>query len=129
MRVLIDTNVFLWCLAGETVRLSRRAKRLLESDETELVLSAVSLWEIAVKAQAGKLQVPQEGGFFQEHMALLGVQTVLPVEATHVFALFGLPRHHRDPFDRLLAAQCVVEKLPLVASDRALRRYPIEVIW
>lgn len=102
MRVLLDTNVFLWCIAGKKYRLS---------------------------ARAGKLELPEEKDFFQEHMALLGIDGVLAIEASHVFGVFQLPDHHRDPFDRLLAAQCMVEKLPLVASDAVLRRYPIEVIW
>jgi len=62
-------------------------------------------------------------------MGLLGIQFVLPVEASHVFELFNLHDHHRDPFDRLLIAQCIAERIPLIASDVAVRRYPIEVIW
>ena len=78
---------------------------------------------------AGKLELPEEAEFFREHMALLGIEAVVPVEASHVFGVLRLPDHHRDPFDRLLVAQCQVERLPLVASDSLLRRYPIEVVW
>ena len=129
MRVLLDTNVFLWCIGGEKSRLSRRAAAVLEDEETELLLSAVSLWEIALKVRAGKLELPEEWEFFHEQMTLLRIGGVLSVEAGHVFRLFRLPDHHRDPFDRLLVAQCQVEKLPLVASDAARRRYDIEVVW
>ncbi len=109
--------------------MSRRASRIVGDEDTELALSVVSLWEIALKAGAGKLELPEEKSFFQEHMGLLGIRRVLAIEASHVFGLFSLPDHHRDPFDRLLVAQCMVENIPLVASDALLRRYPIEIIW
>lgn len=129
MRVLLDTNVFLWCLAGETRRLSARAAAVLEDESTVLLLSAASLWEIALKVRAGKLDLPERWQFFYEHMSALGIQVVLPVESRHVFGLFALPDHHRDPFDRLLVAQCQAERLPLVASDQILRRYDIQILW
>ena len=129
MKALLDTNIFLWCIAGRKSRLSRRAAKVVEDEDTELLLSAVSIWEIALKARAGKLEIPEEKSFFQEQMGLLGIQFVLAVEASHVFELFTLPDHHRDPFDRLLVAQCIAERIPLIASDAAFRRYPIEVIW
>jgi PIN domain nuclease of toxin-antitoxin system len=129
VRVLLDTNVFLWCLAGETRRLSARAAAVLEDESTVLLLSAASLWEIALKVRAGKLDLPERWQFFYEHMSALGIQVVLPVESRHVFGLFALPDHHRDPFDRLLVAQCQAERLPLVASDQILRRYDIQILW
>jgi PIN domain nuclease of toxin-antitoxin system len=129
VRVLLDTNIFLWCIGGPKSRLSRRAAKVVEDEDTELLLSAVSIWEIALKAHIGKLEIPEEKSFFQEQMGLLGIQLVLPVEASHVFELFNLPDYHRDPFDRLLIAQCMSERIPLVASHAAIRRYPLEVIW
>ena len=129
MRVLLDTNIFLWCIAGERSRLSKVAAKTIADENTELLLSAVSLWEIALKVSAGKIELPLEWQFFHQHMTLLGIAEVLPVQASHVFGLFGLPEHHRDPFDRLIVAQCLTEKLPLLASDTALKQYPIEVIW
>ena len=129
MRALLDTNVFLWCIVGRKSRLSRRAAKVVEDENTELLLSAVSIWEIALKARAGKLEIPEEKSFFQEQMGLLGIQFVLAVEVSHVFELFNLPDHHRDPFDRLLVAQCITERIPLIASDAAMRRYPVEIIW
>ncbi len=129
MKVLLDTNVFLWCLAGETSRLSARAAGVIEDETNDLLLSAASLWEIALKVRAGKLDLPERWEFFHEHMAALGIGSVLPVEARHVFGLFQLPDHHRDPFDRLLVSQCQAERLSLVTSDRILRRYPVEIVW
>ena len=69
---------------------------------------------------------PHEG---RDHMNRLGVEKVLPVYTSHVFAMFRLPDHHRDPFDRLLVAQCRYEGFSIVSPDSMLRKYPIEVIW
>jgi PIN domain nuclease of toxin-antitoxin system len=129
VKALLDTNVFLWCIGGRKSRLSKTAARVIEDEKSELQLSAVSLWEIAVKAQAGKLEIPMDKSYYVEHMGFLGIQTVLPVEARHIYQLLNLPPHHRDPFDRLLVAQCIAEKLPFVASDVALHRYPVQIIW
>lgn len=108
MTLLLDANVFLW---------------------SELLLSAVSLWEIYLKVQAGKLDLPLEPEFFRDHMTQLGVRRVLAVEARHVYGVGELPDHHRDPFDRLLVAQAITESLTMVASDAAIRRYPVESFW
>jgi len=129
VKVLLDTNIFLWCIAGEESRLSARAVRVVRDEANELILSAASVWEIALKVRAGKLALPEQPEFFREHMAKLGITKVLGIEARHVFGLFDLPDHHRDPFDRLLVAQCRAEGLPLVASDRLLRRYGVEILW
>lgn len=129
MTILLDTNVFLWAIGGYLSKISAAAKRVLEDDENDLVVSAASFWEIALKIRAGKLSLPERGEFFRDHMRRLGVEKVLPVYASHVFEMFNLPAHHRDPFDRLLVAQSRHEGYPIVSSDSMLRKYPIEVIW
>jgi len=129
MTLLLDTSVFLWAISGTTEKLSTRAKRALEDESNALFLSTVSLWEIFLKVQSGKLELPLEAEFFRDHMSSLGVQRVVPVEARHIYQLHGLPDHHRDPFDRLLAAQAQSEEMILVTSDSLLRRYPIKTIW
>ena len=129
MKALLDTNIFLWCIAGGESRLSRRATKIIEDSRTELLLSAVSLWEIALKVRAGKLELPEEQAFFDRHIDLLGIQGILPVRPEHIFGLFKLPDHHRDPFDRLLISQCIAEKIPMIASDEALRKYSVELLW
>ncbi|MFB3777441.1 MAG: type II toxin-antitoxin system VapC family toxin [Bryobacteraceae bacterium] len=127
MRLLLDTHAFLWAIA-QPEKLSRRATRLIRDESNELLLSAASLWEIALKVQAGKLRLPEERAFFTDQMASLGVECLV-VAADHVLALLNLPSHHRDPFDRLLVAQCRAENLPILTSDTAIRQYPIETIW
>ena len=129
MKVLLDTSVFLWCAAGELSRLSARAKRVVRDENNDLLLSAASLWEIALKVRAGKTRLPEQAEFFYQQMAALGIRAVLPIDARHVFDLFRLPDIHRDPFDRLLVSQCRSEGIPLLSPVRMLRDYPVEVIW
>jgi len=91
MRVLLDTNVFLWSISGERAKLSVRAAAVVEDEANELWLSAVSLWEIALKARAGKLELPEHAGFWQHHMTVLRISRVLPVEVGHIYGLFPSP--------------------------------------
>jgi PIN domain nuclease of toxin-antitoxin system len=127
--VLIDTNVFLWCITGQQAMLSTKALRAVEDRGVTLWLSSVSLWEIAIKVGSGKLDLPKSAAFLQAQIAKFDVGRVLPVEEAHVLADFGLPRYHRDPFDRMLIAQAQVEGLPFVTSDKQIHKYPIQILW
>lgn len=129
MTVLLDTSVFLWCIAGQQSKLSRRALRVVENPATKLWLSVASLWEIVLNARAGKVLLPARTDFFQAHIAQLGIDRVLPVEAPHVLADFSLPDHHRDPFDRVLIAQAQVEGAPFITGDAQIQKYPIRILW
>ena len=118
MRLLLDTHIFLWAVAGNPL-LRATTRRLIESAD-EVYVSAASLWEVAIKARLGKIEVdPDElvaaiepSGFIE-----------LPVRASHAAAVARLAMHHTDPFDRLLVAQAVAEPLKLVTADAALARY------
>jgi PIN domain nuclease of toxin-antitoxin system len=129
MTVLLDTNVFLWSITGQQSKISRKAFQALEDPYNHRWLSAVSLWEIAIKVGIGKLDLPGGGESLRAHMALLRIGRILPVEEAHVLADFGLPRHHRDPFDRMLIAQALVEGLPFVTCDKQIHKYPIQILW
>jgi len=129
MTVLLDTNVFLWSIMGQQSKLSVTALRTVEDTRVKLWLSSISLWEIAIKVGLGKLDLPKSPAFFQAQMSKFDIERVLPVEAAHVFADFGLPRHHRDPFDRMLIAQAQVEGLPFVTGDKQIHKYPIQILW
>lgn len=128
MRVLLDTHAFLWWVRDDG-RLSGRARDALSDAGNELLFSVVSGWEIAIKAQLGKLRASRDiGAYLSEQLSINSMQ-VLPIYLSHTVRVADLPNHHRDPFDRLLVAQALVEDLPLVSVDPEISRYPVEVIW
>ena len=128
MTALLDTHVFLW-VVSEPERLSESARKVIKDGTNELVLSVASLWEISIKVRIGKLPLPKpEDRYLRDHLSRNNVST-LPVEARHVLELMSIPLHHRDPFDRLLIAQSLVEGIPIISADSALKQYSAKVIW
>lgn len=127
MKALLDTHTFLWAIAGDE-RLSHRAERIFRGP-SDLWLSVASLWEIFTKVQVGKLQLPAPAGPYLVKKLVENRIETLPVLLDHVLKLETLPMHHRDPFDRMLIAQSLQEKLPLVTSDSKFHKYSIDLIW
>jgi len=127
VRVLLDTQVWLWMLASPE-RLSRKSRTLVASAGTELVLSAASAWEIAIKHGLGRLQLPEApGAYIPRLMESTGISS-LPVHHRHALHVATLPQHHRDPFDRLLVAQAQLEQLAILTADRRFRLYDVKVL-
>ncbi len=128
MRLLLDTQVWLWMLAAPE-RLSESSHALIASTGNELVLSAASAWEIAIKHGLGKLQLPEPPNeYVPRLMARTGI-VPLPVHHRHALRVSTLPPLHRDPFDRLLVAQGQLEQLPILTADRSFGLYDVEVLW
>ena len=127
MKVLVDTHCWLWALARPEA-LNAEVASLLGDDETEVVLSAASVWEIAIKSAIGKLKVTATDESVFDIIEQQPV-TRLPMLHSHARHVANLPPHHADPFDRMLIAQAQVEKLPIVTADDEFLRYDVEVIW
>lgn len=127
MRLLLDTQCWLWMRAAPQ-RLSGRTRRLLADPANELVLSAASVWELAIKNALGKVRLPEPFGEFVVSRLAEDAIVPLPVQHTHAMRVAELPAHHRDPFDRLLVAQAQVEALSLLTTDRQLAEYDVAVI-
>lgn len=128
MRVLLDTHTFLWWISDDE-RLSQKARRTIADGATEVLFSAVSSWEIVVKAALGRLEIPEPTSKFITAQLQANAFGVLPLHLAHTLAVQELPDHHQDPFDRLLMAQAVSERIPLVSGDRRIARYQVRVIW
>lgn len=122
--LLLDTNVVVWLLTGDRAAVSKPAVAALTADH-RVLLSAVSIWEIAVKRSLGKLRLAD--GWQAALLRLDFVQ--LPVLGLHAEAVEDLPWHHRDPFDRLLIAQAQIERCRLVTADTRLGAYDVDVVW
>jgi PIN domain nuclease of toxin-antitoxin system len=128
MRILLDTHVFLWsCL--EPDKLSDIARGVLEDPANEILLSAASSWEIAIKAALKKLELPAPPArYIPSRLDAMGL-TPLPVEHGHALRVAQLPRHHGDPFDRLLIAQSQLEDATLATGDPQFLLYDVDVLW
>lgn len=126
-RLLLDTHAFLWWI-GDDPRLKSAAKRAIADIENECYLSVASCWEMAIKVSLGKLRLAKPiERFITEQLTVNGF-TLLSVDLRHVAKVEKLPFHHRDPFDRLLIAQAMMEKLTIVSADRAFSKYGVKVL-
>lgn len=126
MKLLLDTHIFIWW-DSEPAKLSESVLALCTDSAHELVVSVASLWEIQIKRQLGKLNLRLPLGEIVAHQQETNGITVLPVAQAHVVALEQLPSLHKDPFDRILVAQALVEGATLVSADPVLKSYPVEV--
>ena len=122
MKLLLDTHILLWA-AGQPEKLSTAALALIEAPENQLLFSAASLWEIAIKAGLGRNDFVVEPGLVRRGLLDNGYDELL-VSSAHAVALMGLPAIHKDPFDRILVAQAQVEGIVLVTSDDSVSQYP-----
>ncbi len=128
MRLLLDTHAFLWFIEGN-LNLSDRARQLIEDENNQRFLSIASLWEISIKVSIGKLElgIPFTE-FFQQQVYGNAIE-LLEIQAEHLDTLAKLPFYHKDPFDRLIIAQSLVENIPLVTKDGAFTNYPVMLLW
>ena len=125
MRLLLDTHLLLWA-AGPSPRLSIEARRLIDDPDNELVVSAASLWEIAIKGGLRRPNFRIDAALLRRNLLNNSYQE-LAVTGEHVVAVANLPPLHKDPFDRMLVAQSIVEGITLLTSDPLVAQYPAPV--
>ena len=128
MNVLVDTQCWLW-MQAEPERFGREGLSCIEESENQLWLSAASAWEIAIKYALGKLPLPVPPAEYVPTRLERSATGELPVTCDHALRVAALPPYHRDPFDRLLVAQCQVERLRLLTADRQFEPYGLDIIW
>lgn len=127
MRLLLDTHAWLWMAADES-RIGERARQILRDPDTELFLSAASVWEIAIKHTVGKVRyVGNPEVLIPQHIRRTGVAP-LYITVDHVLAAAALPMHHRDPFDRMIVAQARTHELMVATADRKMALYEVETL-
>ena len=122
MKLLLDTQLLLWA-AGQPERLSKSARKLLDDPQNELVFSAASLWEVAIKSSLGREDFRVEPRLLRRGLLDNGYAE-LPITSQHAVNIDGLPLLHKDPFDRLLLSQALSEGITLLTTDSSLAAYP-----
>jgi PIN domain nuclease of toxin-antitoxin system len=128
MKLLLDTHAFLWFIMGSS-NMSPSARALIEDEASERFLSVASLWEIAIKLSIGKLTLSAPFDvLIPQQLGLNGIE-LLGIAIDHVTVVSTLPSHHRDPFDRLLIAQAIVESMPIISIDTAFDMYAVKRLW
>ena len=128
MRILLDTHTLIWFFVGDS-KLSTNARILIENEDNHRLVSIASIWEMAIKESKGhlNLSVPFEDYIGQK--LSLEEFNILNINLEHLNAIATMPFHHKDPFDRLLIAQSMVERIPILSKDSAFDAYSINRIW
>lgn len=129
MKVLLDTHAFLWWIS-DSPTLSTAARQVIADGANDVYLSSVSVWEIAIKARAGRLKVFADDleRFIEQHVQQ-NLFLPLPITLAHSAKIHALSNQHRDPFDQMLVAQSLVEQFPIISADKKIQSYEVDVIW
>lgn len=128
MRFLLDTNVFVW-LDTNSSYLSNIAHQAIADVNNELFLSLISIWEMQIKYQLGKLHLRLPVSDIVADQQQKNKIQILTLQPTHIYNLANLPDHHKDPFDRLLIAQAMIENLPMITRDAEIVKYAVQTVW
>ena len=128
MRILLDSQAFLWFTLGDP-QLSAAARALIEDPGNQKLVSPATYWEIAIKVSINKLALNQPFEAFLDRGIRQNGFDILPIEPRHAAAVVTLPFHHKDPFDRMLIAQSLVEGIPVVGADVLFDQYGVTRLW
>ena len=128
MKLLLDTHIFIW-YALDIQRLTAQVRALVDDENNEILLSTASIWEMAIKQSTGKLSFSLPFKMFIMQQLSFNNFNLLEIKIDHLAIVATLPLHHRDPFERLLIAQSIVEQIPILSADSAFDAYPINRIW
>lgn len=128
MRQLLDTHTFIWYVT-DNPRLNSEVRELIDNEDNEILLSIASVWEMAIKHSSGKLSFELPFMVFVKQQLSVNNIGLLDINLDHIAVIATLPFHHRDPFDRIIIAQAMVEQLPILSADTAFDAYAIERFW
>ncbi len=124
MRLLLDSHAFLWWAEADPT-LGTAARNAIADPANDVLISIAALWELVIKASLGKLALPDD----VETMVVSQGFSVLSISFVHLRQFAALPRHHKDPFDRMMIAQALAEGIPIVTTDRRFAAYGVQVVW
>jgi PIN domain nuclease of toxin-antitoxin system len=127
MQFLIDTHILIWYLDGNPI-LPVKIRESIDDENNKVTISIVSLWELAIKLNIKKIETTIKLLEIEAYIAQREFK-LLSISFKHLNALSTLPSHHRDPFDRLLIAQAIIENMAIITADRQFESYPINIIW
>lgn len=128
MTYILDTHAFIWYAVGDK-RLSDKARSIIDSN-SEKYISIASIWEMSIKVGLGKLTFKKPFEEIIEHQITINNYKILSIESSHLYALSQLEMYHRDPFDRIILCQSLVENIPVISVDKSFRLYEeVDVIW
>jgi len=128
MKYLLDTMVWMWSVRSSE-KIGEAGLEVLANGRAEVYLSAASAWEVAIKVQLRKIDLPEvPGSYIPKRLAEQGIRS-LSITQSHALKVYDLPRYHGDPFDRLIIAQAIAEEMTILTSDRDFEKYPVQVVW
>lgn len=127
MKYLIDTQILIWSFSQKD-KLSNKSKEILLNNENQLFVSIASFWEIAIKLSLEKIKLPFELSQLVEETLSNNID-ILGIEISHILKVATLPFHHRDPFDRIIISQALIENYTVISSDEKFSHYEIERVW
>jgi PIN domain nuclease of toxin-antitoxin system len=128
MKLLLDTHIFIWYIL-DSQRLNPTIRLLIDDEDNELLLSIASIWEMVIKHSSGKLSLGMPFDLFIEQQLSVNTIELLKINLEHINVVASLPFHHRDPFERILIAQAIVEQISILSADSVFDNYPIERLF
>jgi PIN domain nuclease of toxin-antitoxin system len=126
MRTIVDTHILIWFLEGSPT-LSKSRRQFIAAAENEIFVSIASLWEMAIKISIGKLILAKPLSEVINQIAAENME-ILPISTEHILRVSSLPFHHRDPFDRIIVAQSLIENLPIITDDAGFAQYSVKIL-
>ena len=128
MKVLLDTHTFLWWITDSPL-ISSKVRDIVQNADNEIFLSAASGWEIAIKVQLGRIHLPDKPSIYLAKQMSLNAFQPLTITMSHSLYICNIPDIHKDPFDRIIIAQAILEGMPLLTKDSNMPKYGIQIIW